>query len=352
MKVEDFDYPLPEELIAQEPLPRRDDSRMMVLQRNEGGIIHSYFRQFEEHLKEGDCLVLNDTKVIPARLYGKRADTGGRVEILLLEPANEPAGRGNGPAWLALAQSRSAIPLGETITMGQGELTARVEGILGDGTRLLRFDCGSEDFPRLLEALGQPPLPPYIKRSPVPQDADRYQTVYARREGAVAAPTAGLHFTPQALEALRRKGVRLAFLTLHVGLGTFRPVKVEKVEDHQMHSEPFELPAECAQQVNDARREGRRVIAVGTTVVRVLETCASEDGRIVPCAGRTSLFIYPGYRFKVVDGLLTNFHLPCSTLLMLVCAFAGANFILQAYRQAVSAGYRFFSYGDCMILLP
>jgi S-adenosylmethionine:tRNA ribosyltransferase-isomerase len=255
-------------------------------------------------------------------------------------------------AWFALTQSRSALSDGEVIDIADGRLMAEVEETSENGTRLLRFKCAPESFPRLLEECGETPLPPYIRRAPSPEDAQRYQTVYAQEEGAVAAPTAGLHFSPQMLETLREKRVRLAVLTLHVGLGTFRPVKAENVEDHQMHSERFHLPEECAQAVNEARRDGKRIVAVGTTVVRVLEACADDEGRVTAQTGRTSLFVYPGHRFKVVDALLTNFHLPQSTLLMLVCAFAGTDFVLRAYRQAVAARYRFYSYGDCMLLLP
>lgn len=361
MKVSDFDYPLAKELIAQEPLANRDDARMMVLVRGGQRVVHSHFRQLGDYLAAGDCLVLNDTKVIPARLHGRRAKTGGRVEVLLLEPAegqcstetpNSQLSTLNSDVfWLALTNSRSPLGKGETVHIADGMVQAQVEAISEDGTRLVRFNCAPEDFRRMLQACGKAPLPPYIRRPPQPQDAQRYQTVYARSEGAVAAPTAGLHFTPEMLDTLQRKGVNLTTLTLHIGLGTFRPVKAENVEEHRMHSERFELPPECAEAVSEARSQGKHVIAVGTTVARVLEACADEEGHLTPQTGRTDLFIYPGYRFKVVDALLTNFHLPRSTLLMLVCAFAGTDFVLEAYRQAVAAKYRFYSYGDCMLLL-
>lgn len=352
MKVSEFHYHLPKELIAQEPLPRREDSRMMVLLRGEGRILHSEFKRLPDYLEPGDCLVLNDTKVIPARLHGRRMGPsgapGGKVEILLLEPAGDSEF-----IWLALTRSRSHLSPGAAVEISPGEFGAEVEEVLSDGKRLLRFNCAEGDFQKMLLRFGETPLPPYIKRSsPYPQDAQRYQTVYASREGAVAAPTAGLHFTEEMLEAVREKEVQRATLTLHIGLGTFRPVKADLVEGHNMDSERFSLPVKCAEAINASRRGGRRVVAAGTTAVRALETCADSQGMVRPQEGKTDLFIYPGYRFKVIDALLTNFHLPASTLLMLVCAFAGTEFVLRAYEEAVKQRYRFYSYGDCMLILP
>ncbi len=342
MRVDLFDYKLPADRIAQEPLPERSASRMMVLDRAAGLRTHRRFRDLPEHLRRGDCLVLNDTMVLPARLYGRRP-TGGRVEVLLLRPA------AGDRQWHALARPARRLRLGERVEFGPG-LAATVVGEGDEGLRELRFEVDG-DFEQALDRLGLPPLPPYIRRRARPEDRQRYQTVYARRAGAVAAPTAGLHFDQGILAALAGTGIETVFLTLHVGLGTFRPVAVERVEDHHMHAEPYQVLPEAAERISRARAAGGRVVAVGTTVVRALETVADDDGRVRPDSGETDLFIYPGYRFRAVDALLTNFHLPRSTLLMMVAAFAGREFILEAYQEAIDAGYRFYSYGDCMLIL-
>lgn len=341
MKVDLFDYELSQELIAQEPLAERSASRMMVLYRGEARWEHRRFCDLSSYLCPGDCLVLNDTRVLPARLYGYRS-TGGRVEVLLLRPVSELC-------WQVLARPARRMKLGERVDFGEG-LAATVLAEGDKGLRELQFEYEG-CFEDVLERLGQPPLPPYIHREVRPEDRERYQTVYARRAGAVAAPTAGLHFTREALSSLEKAGVQTVFLTLHVGLGTFRPVSVSDVEVHKMHAEPYDISAEAAEAINKARRSGGRVVAVGTTVVRALETVADEHGFVEAGRGETDLFIYPGYRFRTVDALLTNFHLPRSTLLMMVAAFAGRKFILAAYREALEQRYRFYSYGDCMLIL-
>ena len=341
MKVDLFDYELPKELIAQEPLADRSASRMMVLHRSTRSWEHRHFRDLPEYIRPGDLIVLNDTRVIPARLFGRRS-TGGRVEVLLLRPIS-------GTRWEVLARPARRLKPGDEIIFSD-ELSAMVVAVKPEGIRELDFRCEG-DLLATIERIGQPPLPPYIRRRPSPEDRERYQTIYARRPGAVAAPTAGLHFDEQMLKRVREAGARIAYVTLHVGLGTFRPVKTENVEDHEMHAETYEVPEATAQAVEETRRVGGRVIAVGTTVVRTLETVGHPDGTIEAGAGETSLFIYPGYRFKVVDGLLTNFHLPRSTLIMMICAFAEREFVLAAYREAVQQKYRFYSYGDCMLIL-
>jgi len=346
LKVADFDYDLPRELIAQHPLPQRDLSRMMVLHRASRRIEHRRFRDLPEYLEPGDLLVLNDTRVIPARLVGTR-DTGGRVEILLIRPEEE--------AWRAMLRSRGRLRPGEPLSLEGGALICQFLERLPDGEALVAFDMPSEELLARLEEVGRAPLPPYIKR---PRDHDpdaladkeRYQTVYARRPGAVAAPTAGLHFTERLLAALEARGIRRTTVTLHVGPGTFKPVRTERVEDHQMHSERFELPEAAARAVEEARRADRRVVAVGTTSTRVLEA-VGRAGELSPRAGWTDLFIYPGFEFRLTDALVTNFHLPRSTLLMLVAAFAGREFILEAYEEAKRLRYRFYSYGDAMLIL-
>ena len=343
MDVALFDYELPPELIAQEPPPGRAEARMMVLDRATGDIAHERFRDLPRQLRAGDCLVLNDTRVIPARLVGRR-EGGGRAEALLLREAE----RG---LWEALVRPGARLRPGARITFGAGELAATVVGMAPGGLRTLRLEHEG-DLPALLDRLGQTPLPPYIKRpEPRAEDRERYQTVYARRPGAAAAPTAGLHFDDAALDAVRRAGAALAFITLHVGLGTFQPVTAQTVEAHRMHAEWHEIGAEAAQAINAARGGGGRVLSVGTTCVRALESRAADDGAVAPGAGMTELFIHPGYRFRVVDALLTNFHLPRSTLLMMVAAFAGREEVLAAYREAVAARYRFYSYGDCMLIV-
>ncbi|MDN5293427.1 MAG: S-adenosylmethionine:tRNA ribosyltransferase-isomerase [Eubacteriales bacterium] len=341
MRVDDFDYHLPEELIAQEPLPERDSSRLMVVHRQSGLIEHRQFRQIVDYLRPGDVLVLNETRVLPARLLGKREDTGGKVEVLLLHP------RGN-DRWEVLVRPGKKVKPGTTVVFGGGLLRARVEETTPVGGRVVQFEYEG-NWEQLLPKIGEVPLPPYIKKK-LP-DPERYQTVYGRVEGSAAAPTAGLHFTPALLHKIRQQGIIITSLILHVGLGTFRPVKVERVEDHRMHAEYYEIPPETAAIVNQARREGRRVIAVGTTCVRALETAAGEKGEITPGKGWTDIFIYPGYKFRAIDALVTNFHLPRSTLLMLVAAFAGYELIMEAYRQAVAERYRFFSFGDAMLIL-
>jgi len=343
MRVADFDYHLPPELIAQEPAERRDQSRLLVLPRDGGQLQHRGFADLPDYLKPGDCLVLNDTRVIPARLRGCKAGSGGQVELLLLEP------RGTSTWETLVRPGRRARP-GAVIEFGEGRLVGQVIRILDDGARLVKFEHQG-DFRALLKDLGQTPLPPYIKRPPHPGDEERYQTVYAREEGAVAAPTAGLHFTEELLGRIRAAGVEVAFVTLHVGLGTFKPVDTELVADHHMHEERFAVSAQAAATMNQARQRGGRVLAVGTTVVRSLESAADEAGLVQPASGRTEVFICPGHKFKAVDMLLTNFHLPRSTLLMLVAAFAGRETILDAYQEAIRRRYRFYSYGDAMLIL-
>lgn len=340
MKVSDFDYYLPEELIAQKPIYPRDASRLLVLDRKTGQVEHCSFTEIVAYLQTGDVLVLNDTRVIPARLFGHRQDTGGKIEVFLLKclSSNE---------WEVLVKPGKRARLGSTIVFGEGELTALVKDRTDAGGRLLEFKYQGV-FEEHLDKLGLMPLPPYIKEKL--EDRERYQTVYSRMEGSSAAPTAGLHFTPELLDAIQAKGIHLAYLLLHVGLGTFRPVTVENVEEHIMHSEYYEVTPEAAETINQARKQGGRIIAVGTTSVRTLETVADEKGIIRAGSGWTDIFIYPGYRFKCVDALLTNFHLPKSTLLMLVSAFAGVEQVREAYRQAVENRYRFFSFGDAMFI--
>lgn len=342
MRVDLFDYKLPADRIAQEPLPERSASRMMVLDRATGLHAHSRFRDLPGHLRRGDCLVLNDTMVLPARLYGRRG-TGGRVEVLLLRPT------AGDRQWHALARPARRLRRGDRVEFGPG-LAATVVGEGEEGLRELRFDVEG-DFGQALDRLGQPPLPPYIRRRARLEDRQRYQTVYAQRAGAVAAPTAGLHFDQTVLAALAGAGVETVFLTLHVGLGTFRPVTTENAEDHHMHAEAYQVLPEAAERINQARAAGGRIVAVGTTVVRALETLADEHGRVRPGSGETDLFIYPGHQFRAVEALLTNFHLPRSTLLMMVAAFAGREAILAAYQEAIDTGYRFYSYGDCMLIV-
>lgn len=339
MKTSDFMYELPERLIAQTPAEKRDTSRLMVLNRTTGEIEHRHFYDLIEYLHAGDCLVLNDSRVIPARLFGTRP-TGGAVEVVLLRDLGD--GR-----WECLSRPGKKMRVGTEVTFGEGELTAVVEEVLPDGNRILRFSYEGI-FLEILEHLGRMPLPPYIKTQL--DDPNRYQTVYAREPGSAAAPTAGLHFTNELLDAIREKGVKVCFVTLHVGLGTFRPVKVEDVESHEMHSEFCTIPKETAQIIRETRENGGRVVAVGTTSTRTLESFAAEDGTISAASGWTNIFIYPGYRFKCVDALVTNFHLPGSTLVMLVSALAGRENILNAYETAVREEYRFFSFGDAMFI--
>ena len=338
MRLSDFDYQLPPERIAQHPADRRDASRLLELDRRSGAITHRRFPEILELLAPGDVLVVNDTRVIPARLIGRRA-TGGRVELLLLEPIE-------GARWRALGKPGRALRPGAAAEFGDGRLVARVVGREAEGVRVVELEHEGELLP-LLDEIGLPPLPPYIDREARPEDRAHYQTVYARRPGAVAAPTAGLHFTPELLAAIRARGVGVGEVTLHVGLGTFLPVRAERIEEHVMHAEHYEVSTELAELVNG--RSGK-LVAVGTTVTRTLETVADERGVIARGSGRTELFIYPGYRFRAVEAMLTNFHLPRSTLIMMVSAFAGRERILHAYREALAAGYRFYSYGDAMFI--
>ncbi len=342
MRVDDFDYELPEELIAQVPLAARDASRLMVLTRSEHRVEHRHFRDLPEYLRPGDVLVLNNTRVIPARLAATRS-TGGKVEILLLTP------RG-GDVWECLARPGRRAQVGQTLTFAGGRMTGLVLEKTEYGGRVLQLSTAAGlDVDSLVDAVGEMPVPHYIK-SRLGQP-ERYQTVYARERGSAAAPTAGLHFTPELLGQIERAGVAIARVTLHVGLGTFRPVKTEQVEEHVMHSEHYEVPVQTADAINSARAAGGRVVAVGTTTVRTLESSADADGRVMPGTGWTSIFIYPGYVFRAVDVMVTNFHLPKSTLIMMVSAFAGHEFVLDAYRQAVEEKYRFFSFGDAMLIL-
>ncbi|MGI6143613.1 MAG: tRNA preQ1(34) S-adenosylmethionine ribosyltransferase-isomerase QueA [bacterium] len=341
MRVEDFDYNLPQELIAQEPIPNRDQARLLVVHRGEDRFEHRNFRDLLEYLRPGDVVVLNNSRVLPARIYARRAKTGGRVETFLLRPLG-------GDRWEVLVKPGRRAPVGEELLYGNGELQGKVIATTDAGGRIIEFSYEGS-FREHLQRLGEVPLPPYIHKKLA--DPERYQTVYASQEGSVAAPTAGLHFTRDFLREMADCGVEVCYLTLHVGLGTFRPVKAEVIEEHKMHSEYYEVTPQVATAVNGARREGRRVMAVGTTVVRTLESAASADGLLRPGEGWTDLFIYPGYKFKVVDAMLTNFHLPRSTLLMLVSAFAGRGKILAAYQEAVRERYRFFSFGDAMLII-
>ncbi len=342
MQVSDFDYELPEELIAQEPLAARDHSRLLVVDKTVKTWRHAIFPQILNWLQPGDLMVFNDTRVIPARLWGRRTPGGGKVEVLLLTQRGADQ-------WEVLVRPGRKVPPGQTLAFGaDGELTAVAAERTAFGGRILKFNRQGADLRAVLFKLGEVPLPPYIK-APL-RNLDRYQTVYARKEGSVAAPTAGLHFTPELLAKIRAAGVKTGYLTLHVGLGTFRPVKAEAVADHQMHEEYFKIGSELARAVAETKAAGRRVIAVGTTSVRALETMGRPDGTVRAGEGRTDVFIYPGYHLKVIDGLVTNFHLPRSTLLMLVCAFAGRELTLAAYQEAIKERYRFFSFGDAMFI--
>lgn len=341
MKLSQYDYELPEELIAQEPAPRRDESRLMVLRRDQPELEHKMFCDLSEYLRQGDTIVVNDSKVIPARLMGTKLGTDAVIEVLLLNKVT-------GDRWETLVRPGRRVPPGTVISFGDGSLQARVLDYTGFGGRLVEFMCQG-DFTQLLDRFGKLPLPPYIKKQP--DDPERYQTVYAREPGSAAAPTAGLHFTQELLQSIKDMGVQTVSVLLHVGLGTFRPVQVENIEDHQMHAEFYRVSQDAATAIRETRRRGGRVIAVGTTVTRCLETAAGEQGEILPGSGWTEIFIYPGYRFRVIDGLVTNFHLPRSTLLMMVSALVGRERMLDAYREAVARRYRFFSFGDAMLIL-
>ena len=340
MKVSDFNYNLPKELIAQVPIKNRDQSRLMVLDRKNKTIEHKIFKDIIDYLEPGDCLVRNNTKVIPARLYGIKEETGANVEFLLLK-------RIEGDIWEVMVKPGKKLMPGARVSFGDGLLKAEIIEKLADGNRKVKFEY-SGIFNEILNEIGLMPLPPYIHEKL--KEKDRYQTVYAKYEGSAAAPTAGLHFTDELFEKLKEKGIEIANVTLHVGIGTFRPVKVENIEEHDMHSEHFYIKAEDAEKINKAKKEGHRVIAVGTTSCRVLESIADENGYVKEVEGDTNIFIYPGYKFKCLDALITNFHLPESTLIMLVSALAGKDFIMQAYEEAVKEQYKFFSFGDAMFI--
>ena len=340
MDVKDFDYDLPEELIAQDTLEDRSSSRLMVLDKKTGEVSHHIFKEIIKYLRPGDCLVLNNTKVIPARLYGVKEGTMAKIEILLLK-------RKQNDVWETLVKPGKKAKPGTKIIFGDGILTGEVIDVVDDGNRLIQFSYDGI-FEEILDKLGQMPLPPYITHQL--KDKNRYQTVYAKYDGSAAAPTAGLHFTKELLNEVKEKGVDIAEVTLHVGLGTFRPVKVDNVLDHHMHSEFYMVSQEAADKINNAKKNGGRIISVGTTSTRTLESAADENGMLHECSGWTDIFIYPGYKFKVIDCLITNFHLPQSTLVMLVSALAGREHILSAYKKAVEEKYRFFSFGDAMFI--
>lgn len=339
MKVADFNYNLPEELIAQVPLEKRDESRLMILDKKNQSIQHKVFKDIIDYLEPGDCLVRNNTKVIPARIYGKK-ETGAHVEFLLLNNIE-------GDIWESIVRPGNKLHIGTKVIFGEGLLEAEILDIMPGGTRKVKFYYKGI-FNEILDQIGLMPLPPYIHEEL--KDNDRYQTVYAKYEGSAAAPTAGLHFTPELLKKIEEKGIKIANVTLHVGIGTFRPVKEETVEKHEMHSEHYYIKEEDAKKINETKKNGKRVISVGTTSCRVLETIANENGAVEASEGNTQIFIYPGYTFKCIDGLITNFHLPQSTLLMLVSALAGKDYIMNAYNEAVKEKYRFFSFGDAMFI--
>ena len=340
MDVKDFYYDLPQELIAQDPLEDRSSSRLMVLDKNTGEVTHRVFKDITDYLRPGDCLVINNTKVIPARLYGVKEGTQAKIEILLLK-------RKENDIWETLVKPGKKCKVGTKISFGDGLLTGEVIDIVEEGNRLIQFHYDGI-FEEILDQLGQMPLPPYITHQL--QDKNRYQTVYATHTGSAAAPTAGLHFTPELLEEIKTEGVEIAHVTLHVGLGTFRPVKADDILDHHMHSEFYRIEASEAEKINRAKESGHRVICVGTTSCRTVESAADENGKLKECSGWTEIFIYPGYKFKVLDCLITNFHLPESTLIMLVSALAGREHVLAAYEEAVKERYRFFSFGDAMFI--
>ncbi|MGL4453379.1 MAG: tRNA preQ1(34) S-adenosylmethionine ribosyltransferase-isomerase QueA [Sarcina sp.] len=340
MKVNDFYFDLPEELIAQCPLEKRDSSRLMVVHRDTKEVEHKHFSDIVGYLKKGDTLVLNNTRVLPARLIGQKTETGAKIEFLLLK-------RIEGDKWEALAKPGKKAKVGSIVEFGEGQLKAEVVGIGEEGSRIIEFKYDGI-FEQVLDELGQMPLPPYIHEKL--DDKERYQTVYSKEKGSAAAPTAGLHFTTELLDEIKAKGVNIAYVTLHVGLGTFRPVKVEDINDHVMHSEYYHLDAENAKLINDTKANGGRIISVGTTSTRTLETIGDENGMVREASGWTSIFIYPGYKFKIVDNLITNFHLPESTLIMLVSALADKELIMGAYNKAVEERYRFFSFGDSMFI--
>lgn len=340
MKVHDFYFDLPEELIAQDPIEDRSSSRLLVLDKNTGELEHKIFKDIIDYLKPNDCLVINNTKVIPARLYGVKEETNAQIEVLLLK-------RKENDVWETLVKPGKKAKPGTVIDFGNGKLKGRVIDVVEEGNRLIQFEYNGI-FEEILDELGQMPLPPYITHEL--KDKNRYQTVYAKYEGSAAAPTAGLHFTNELMEQIKAKGVSIADVTLHVGLGTFRPVKVDNILEHHMHSEYYEIDKDAADKINEAKARGGRIICVGTTSTRTLESAADEDGYIKPQSGNTEIFIYPGYKFKIVDNLITNFHLPESTLVMLVSAMAGRENILNGYNEAIREKYRFFSFGDAMFI--
>ena len=340
MKTDDFDFYLPEELIAQHPLEKRDSSRMLVLDRKTGEIEHKHFKDIIDYLDDNDVWVLNDTKVLPARLIGEKEETKAHIEVLLLK-------KESGDIWECLVKPAKRVKLGTIITFGNGLLKAKCTKIGEDGIRHVEF-IYEGIFYEILDKLGTMPLPPYIREKL--EDKDRYQTVYAKNLGSAAAPTAGLHFTKELLEKIKKKNIKVCYITLHVGLGTFRPVAVEDVTKHKMHSEYYSMNKEVADTLNTAKKEGKRIIAIGTTTTRTLETIMTKYNEFTSCSGWTNIFIYPGYKFKAIDGLITNFHLPKSTLIMLVSAFSSKKIILNAYKEAVSKQYRFFSFGDSMFI--
>lgn len=343
MHINDFDYHLPEELIAQHPADKRDQSRLMVIDRSTGELSHKHFYDILDYLNPGDCLVMNNSKVLPARLFGVKEGTGAKIEFLLIK-------RIAGDTWETMVRPGKRLHPGDRVSFGDGALMAEIIEHGEGGTRIVKFEYQGV-FLELLEQLGKIPLPPYIERESDAEDKDRYQTVYCKEEGSVAAPTAGLHFTEELLKRAEEKGVKLAYVTLHVGIGTFRPVKCETIEEHKMHFEEYYIDEENAKIINETKRSGGRIISVGTTSTRTMESAAEEDGTIAPGSGSTGIFIYPGYRFKVVDCLITNFHLPKSTLLMLVSALYNRENIISAYNEAVAQDYRFFSYGDAMFIV-
>ncbi|MEG1255464.1 tRNA preQ1(34) S-adenosylmethionine ribosyltransferase-isomerase QueA [Clostridium sp.] len=340
MKVKDFYFDLPKELIAQHPLEKRDESKLMVLNKETGDIEHRVFRNIIEYLNPGDCVVLNDTRVMPARLYGAKEGSGGKMEFLLLR-------RYDDDIWETLVKPGKRGKVGATFVFGNGELRGEIVEVLENGNRKIKFYYEGI-FEEVLDSLGEMPLPPYIEEKL--EDRERYQTVYSREVGSAAAPTAGLHFTKELLEEIKAKGIKIAFVTLHVGLGTFRPVKAEDIQDHEMHSEYYILDGKNAEIINAAKKNGNRVIAVGTTSNRTLESIATENGEVKEQSGYTSIFIYPGYKFKIVDAIITNFHLPESTLIMLISAFSTRDIVMNAYKVAVDKEYRFFSFGDAMFI--
>ena len=341
MKTSDFYYDLPEELIAQTPVEPRDSSRMLVMDRKTGALEHRHFYDIIDYLNEGDCLIVNDSRVLPARIFGTKEGTGAQVEFLLLRQIENKR-------WETLTKPGKKAKIGTKFIFGDGLMTAVVTDVTDEGNRIVDFECEGSIY-EVLDKLGQMPLPPYIHEKL--KDKERYQTVYSRELGSAAAPTAGLHFTKELMEKVRAKGVNIGYVTLHVGLGTFRPVKVDDVTKHHMHSEHYEIPEETARLINETKRNGKRVIAVGTTSCRTLESVAKKEGCVCPSEGWTDIFIYPGFEFRVLDGLITNFHLPESTLIMLVSAFAGFDNVMNAYKTAVEEHYRFFSFGDCTLIL-